>query len=186
MAQEVLGNVAARGLGFLCPRSPVPWLGCLLSRVAACQLPSPAVRSTCLAPLVDAAQRARLWAGGQSGTRPPASFSSIRAGTAYMWSAGPRPPALALALTSACAAAGFSALPRQKEELDWWQDPGQWGPNGCRCEENAGLSHLAAGLSLGTEGSPWASCLCLPWREEAPAVLVISVGSRGLADTGRG
>lgn len=40
MAQEALGNVAARGLGFLCPRSPVPWLGCLLSRVAACQLPS--------------------------------------------------------------------------------------------------------------------------------------------------
>lgn len=112
---------------------------------------------------VDAAQRA--WAGGQSGARPPASFSSVRAGAAYMWSANPRLLALALALTSACAAAGSPAT--KGAGLVAGARPG--GANGCRCEENAGLSHLAAGLSLGTEGSPWASCLCLPWREETPA-----------------
>lgn len=151
--------MAARGLDFLCPRSPVPWQGqppqqrgCLPAAWPCCQEHTPGSVCRCSKK------------GPSPGWRPVWSLPTgllqlIRAGAAYVWSAGPRealgPLALAMALTSACVAAGFLALPRQKEVLVWWQDPGQCGPNGCRSEDT-GLPYLAAGLSLSTEGSPWA------------------------------
>lgn len=147
--------MAASGLGFLCPRLPVSWRGCLLSRVATRQLPGPLSTGHSGLGLL------RQWKGpvsqacSQSDTCPPASVNSVSAGAACVWWAGLRE-----VLGSAGFDLGLDLCPAQLPSS-------QFSLAGGRVGLVAGHGHCGlraaqqgdkvADLSLETEGSFWAS-----------------------------